>query len=223
MSSTRLPTYHPQPNAQQRTYLTTGQAARIVGCAPRTITQWIDTGQIPGSYRLAGAKDRRIPREALIRFLRAHNMPLGELLGQRRVLLLGMDRGAASRLTELLASEEYHCEYAAGSFEAGVQSERLHPDTVVVDLSLGQSESLAIGRHLRASGVQLLLALGYDDTDAGQVSEVCDELYRQPFDVQLLAARIERGVEVPRVESGKGKGLRRGKARQPADMLASAD
>jgi excisionase family DNA binding protein len=64
---------------------TTGQAARIVKVAPRTICHWFDSGRLEG-YRIPGSQDRRIPRDALIRFLKEHNMPLGELAEQPREL-----------------------------------------------------------------------------------------------------------------------------------------
>ena len=44
----------------------------------RTVTRWFDTGKLKG-YVLPGSKDRRIPRAYLIEFLKAYNMPLGDL------------------------------------------------------------------------------------------------------------------------------------------------
>lgn len=57
---------------------TTGQVAKICGVAPRTVSKWFDSGRLKG-YRIPGGPDRRIPRENLIRFLKEHGMPLGEL------------------------------------------------------------------------------------------------------------------------------------------------
>ena len=57
---------------------TTGQVAKICKVAPRTVSKWFDSGRLKG-YRIPGSQDRRIPREQLIRFLKEHGMPLGEL------------------------------------------------------------------------------------------------------------------------------------------------
>ena len=61
-----------------KTIFTTGQVAKICKVAPRTVSKWFDSGRLRG-YRIPGSQDRRIPREHLIRFLREHGMPLGEL------------------------------------------------------------------------------------------------------------------------------------------------
>ena len=57
---------------------TTGQVAKICKVAPRTVSKWFDSGRLRG-YRIPGSQDRRIPREQLIKFLKEHGMPLGEL------------------------------------------------------------------------------------------------------------------------------------------------
>ena len=57
---------------------TTGDVARICGVASRTVSKWFDSGRLRG-YRVPGGRNRRIPRESLIRFLRDNGMPLGGL------------------------------------------------------------------------------------------------------------------------------------------------
>ena len=57
---------------------TTGQVAKICKVAPRTVSKWFDSGRLKG-YRIPGSQDRRIPREYLIKFLKEHGMPLGDL------------------------------------------------------------------------------------------------------------------------------------------------
>jgi len=61
-----------------KTIFTTDQVAKICKVAPRTVNKWFDSGRLRG-YRIPGTQDRRIPREHLIRFLKEHGMPLGEL------------------------------------------------------------------------------------------------------------------------------------------------
>ena len=61
-----------------KTIFTVGEVAEICKVAPRTVSKWFDSGRLRG-YRIPGSQDRRIPREHLIRFLKEHGMPLGEL------------------------------------------------------------------------------------------------------------------------------------------------
>ena len=59
--------------------LSTGQIAKLVQVAPRTVSKWIDSGLLPG-YRLPGSRDRRVPRASLVKFLADNNMPSIEQL-----------------------------------------------------------------------------------------------------------------------------------------------
>lgn len=62
-------------NLQDKQIYTTGQVAVMCGCAPRTVSNWFDSGRLRG-YRIPGSNDRRIPREQLLRFLRENGMPI---------------------------------------------------------------------------------------------------------------------------------------------------
>jgi two-component system response regulator RpaA len=60
---------------------TTGETARLLCVAPRTVCKWFDSGQLRG-FRVPGTQDRRIPREQLARFITAHGLALpAELTG----------------------------------------------------------------------------------------------------------------------------------------------
>jgi excisionase family DNA binding protein len=54
------------------------QVARLCQVAPRTVGKWFDSGRLKG-VRIRSSGQRRVPRAALVRFLKEHNMPLGEL------------------------------------------------------------------------------------------------------------------------------------------------
>ena len=85
---------------------TTGQVAKICKVAPRTVSKWFDSGRLKG-YRIPGSQDRRIPREYLIKFLKEHGMPLGDLedeamakiliVAQDQVLIENLKTGTTSR------------------------------------------------------------------------------------------------------------------------------
>ena len=94
---------------------TTGQVAKICKVAPRTVSKWFDSGRLRG-YRIPGSQDRRIPREHLIRFLKEHGMPLGELEeeGWHKILIFGAEKLFINRLQELLPEDEAAPEQLTG-------------------------------------------------------------------------------------------------------------
>ena len=153
-----------------RTIFTTGQVAKICKVAPRTVSKWFDSGRLRG-YRIPGSQDRRIPREHLIRFLKEHGMPLGELEDEAmgKILLVGAETGVRSNLEEMMNNDDFRIEVAASGFEAGIQAESLHPDCVVIDFVMGRNESLMIAQNLRKNAEYndtVLIGLLSDDDNA---------------------------------------------------------
>ena len=59
--------------------MTTGMVADLFGVVPRTISKWVDSGKLKG-YKLPGSMDRRIPRQAIVDFCRAENVPVPKML-----------------------------------------------------------------------------------------------------------------------------------------------
>jgi two-component system response regulator RpaA len=184
---------------------TTGQVAKICKVAPRTVSKWFDSGRLRG-YRIPGSQDRRIPREHLIRFLKEHGMPLGELEeeGWHKILIIGAEKLFVDRVHELLPeAEEYKYELAASGFEAGIQAESFHPDTIIIDLAMGRSEALQIAQNLRRNPQYeqtMILALASEDEAAPETLATYgfNDHYKKPFDVALLAERIRTLVEEKR-------------------------
>lgn len=58
-------------------HLTTGQIAKLIGCAPRTVVKWIDNGLLAG-FRLPNGNgqpgERRVTRAAFDAFCREHEL-----------------------------------------------------------------------------------------------------------------------------------------------------
>ena len=184
---------------------TTGQVAKICKVAPRTVSKWFDSGRLRG-YRIPGSQDRRIPREHLIRFLKEHGMPLGELEeeGWHKILIIGAEPLFISRVQELLPDDDdYRYETAMSGFEAGIQAESFHPDTIIVDLAMGRSEGLQIASNLRRNPQfenTLILALASEDEAAPEkLTEYgFNEVFKKPFDIALLGEHIRSLAEQKR-------------------------
>ena len=187
---------------------TTGQIAKICRVAPRTVSQWFDKGLLQG-YRLAGSqdslsatgqpigRDRRVPRENLIRFLKEHGMPLGELARacSCHVLAVGLSQGLYRTLQdELPDPEQFRWHAAATAFEAGLLVEREQPDALVIDLAMGRGECLAMAKHLRAeerlAEVLIIALASEDEPEVELVTHIFSAVFQRPFDSALLVERL---------------------------------
>lgn len=184
---------------------TTGQVAKICKVAPRTVSKWFDSGRLKG-YRIPGSQDRRIPREQLIRFLKEHGMPLGELEEEEwhKVLLIGTEKLFNDRIKELLPEDEdYKFQYANSGFEAGMLAGNFQPDTIIIDLGLGRSEAIQIVARLRADETHtgtLIVGLASEDEAAPeQLSQYgFNDIFKKPFDVALLGEKIRSIADAKR-------------------------
>ena len=178
-----------------RTIFTTGQVAKICKVAPRTVSKWFDSGRLRG-YRIPGSQDRRIPREHLVRFLKEHGMPLGELEDEAtgKMLLVGVEPTVREGIAEILPTDQFKTEVAGSGFEAGIQAESLHPDCVVIDFVMGRNEALMIAQNLRKNDdyadTVIVGLLSDEDNASGFDRSIFTETFRKPFDVALLAERI---------------------------------
>lgn len=184
---------------------TTGQVAKICKVAPRTVSKWFDSGRLKG-YRIPGSQDRRIPREQLIRFLKDHGMPLGELEEEEwhKVLLIGTEKLFNDRLKELLPeNDDYKFQLANSGFEAGMMAGNFQPDTIIIDLGLGRSEAIQITARLRAdeshTGTLIVGLASEDEAAPEQLTQYgFNDIFKKPFDVALLGEKIKNIADAKR-------------------------
>ena len=172
-----------ETDVRRKGVLTTGQVAEICQVAPRTVSKWFDSGELKG-YRVPGSKDRRIPVNDLIRFLRRHGMPLGALdSGKTRILVVDRDGERAESLVSSLARHEScEVEAAASAFGAGIAGSRFAPHVILVDVAI---------KGLRRTDLSITLS---DIPDLSHVKVVAmtseartaDELKAQGFDACLV-------------------------------------
>ena len=150
--------------AKGRNVLTTGDVAKICNVAPRTVSKWFDSGQLRG-YRIPGSKDRRIPVNELIRFMKANNMPTDVLpVGRIRVLVVSGENGSNPPLADTLAARGgYEVQAVSNGFEAGAAVQRFSPHVMLINLLARDIDAHAICRSIRANeeySTIKILALG---------------------------------------------------------------
>ena len=182
---------------------TTGQVAKICKVAPRTVSKWFDSGALHG-YRIPGSKDRRIPLNQLIRFMKQHGMPLNGLMtGQTRILIVDDEQDIVEVLEKILEDEaKYEVEVAKGGFAAGVIAEKFRPHVILLDMHLRDIDAPQIAQHVKKSpDLQLtkVIAMSGKLTDAeaqGLLSGGFDGFLRKPFHVRQVIEAIEDSMAV---------------------------
>lgn len=151
--------------------LTTGDVAKACHVAPRTVSKWFDSGDLRG-YRIPGSRDRRIPREQLLAFMRANGIPLEGLDGGTcRLLFVGSCLEPAQG-DALRQNDRYDVRLAANGFEAGAMAQQFRPHAVLVAATPGAEEAVAICRNIKSSA-----AFG-----AAKVIAICPDLDRDRAD-----------------------------------------
>lgn len=181
-----------------KTVLTTGEVARICSVAPRTVSKWFDSGQLRG-YRIPGSKDRRIPIDHLVRFMRAHGIPLNGLdRGSASLVVLDSDIAFWNTAREAIEREcDYDIWITTAAFEAGAIVKETKPQVLIVDVSLPDvvPRSLALGMHAIPDLQDTrLLATAHNLSEAqGQalLQDGFDRFISKPFPVRDLIDAIE--------------------------------
>lgn len=137
---------------KRKDILTTGQVAQICRVAPRTVTKWFDSGQLKG-YRIPGGRDRRIPASELIRFMKAHDIPIESIdIGLIRILIIDNDWEMAQVLSSVLqAREKYEIRTADNSFDAGLIAQKFVPHVILINLMASNIDADNICRHIQSN------------------------------------------------------------------------
>ena len=138
--------------AKGKNVLTTGDVAKICNVAPRTVSKWFDSGQLKG-YRIPGSKDRRIPINELVRFMKTHNIPTtGLKVGGIRVVIADSNESQAASLADSLRTKaDYEVEIAKSAFEAGTMAQKFSPHVLLINLMDKNIDAGEICRNIRTT------------------------------------------------------------------------
>ena len=183
--------------------LTTGEVAKICNVAPRTVSKWFDSGQLAG-YRIPGSKDRRIPMNELVKFMKKHNIPLdGVTSGRTRVLVVDDDAEIVEVLSKVLREQtSYEIFSATSGFQAGMECERLRPHVVLLDLHLEDLDGRSIAKFIQTNehlAMTRIIGMSGKLTDGqamGLRSSGFDGFLRKPFQVRQVVEAIEQATSL---------------------------
>ena len=141
------------PRLDKDAPLTTGQVARLMGCAPRTVMQWFDRGLLPG-YRLPGSRDRRFRRADVMRFMVQYKIRQG----REHVLAVGLSDADAGRLAELLDGHARVDRVGTDNAFAFGVAIKGDPAAVVVDTSMGADDARWVVNRVAGQAPIVVLA-----------------------------------------------------------------
>jgi excisionase family DNA binding protein len=179
-----------------KTVFTTGEAAKICKVSQQTIIRCFDNGQLKG-FRVPGSRFRRIPREALYKFMKDNGIPTDALeSGKRKVLLVDDDAELVDLMTKVLEEDgRFEVRIAGNGFDAGMMVKEYRPDIIVLDVMLPDINGKEVCHRVRSDvsleDVRILCISGMIEDD--KVHELrlagADDFLHKPF---LIDALIER-------------------------------
>ena len=158
-------------------FLTTGEAARVLGVSTTTVIRRFDRGELRGKrHPLTGR--RQIQVESLAEFIAAHNLPTAELPHPgRRILVADGDEGEIDKIRSVFASDTSVS--IAGVGEGCQVCGRVlswRPDVVIVNADLPDMSGRDVVRCLRHLP-------GFDDLLVALSSPPHDEVSRRDMRV----------------------------------------
>jgi len=183
--------------------LTTGEVARLCGVAPRTVSKWFDAGQLRG-FKIPGSRDRRIPRESLIRFMKAHGIPLRGLDGAiTRVLVVDCEYESADLLRVALEKGfDYEVQVTTSVFEAGLLARQTRPHVIFLDTGIPGMDARQMRQALRADpelvATRVVAVERQMDADLVQqrMSEGFEACMAKPYHLGTVVRTIEEATDI---------------------------
>jgi excisionase family DNA binding protein len=193
---------------RMKTVFTTGEAAKICKVSQQTIIRCFDNGQLKG-FRVPGSRFRRIPREALYKFMKDNGIPTDALeSGKRKVLLVDDDVELVELMTKVLEEDgRFEVRIASNGFDAGMMVKEYRPDLIVLDVMLPDINGKEVCHRVRADNtledVRILCISGMIEED--KVHELklsgADDFLHKPFDIEELIDRMCTLLEIEHVST----------------------
>lgn len=187
---------NPRPWSDKKIF-TTGEAAEVCKVSQQTIIRCFDSGRLTG-FRVPGSKFRRIPREELIRFMRANNIPTDALEGaKKRILVVDDDPQIIELFVDVFKRDDrFDIRTAGTGYDAGLLTESYRPHLMVLDYMLpdinGNMVCKRIRENPRLADTKVVVVSGVVNQQEiqGLLDAGASAFVKKPFNIDNLMARI---------------------------------
>src|SRR3954465_12168655 len=188
---------------RMKTVFTTGEAAKVCKVSQQTIIRCFDNGQLKG-FRVPGSRFRRIPREALYKFMKDNGIPTEALeSGKRKVLLVDDDVELVELIQKVLEEDgRFEVRVANNGFDAGMMVKEYRPDLIILDVMLPDINGKEVCHRVRADptleDVRIICISGMIEEDKIQELRLAgaDDFLHKPFDIEELIDRMCAQLEI---------------------------
>lgn len=180
-----------------KTIFTTGEAAEICKVSQQTIIRCFDSGKLRG-FRVPGSRFRRIPRDALIQFMKENGIPPDALdSGKSKILVVDDDPEIVELFVDVLERDgRFEVKTASTGYDAGMLTQEFNPDLVILDYMLPDINGNVVCRTIRSKPefehTKIIIVSGVVNQE--EINELlkagADEFVKKPFNIEKLIERI---------------------------------
>ena len=194
-------------NWADKRIFTTGEAAQVCKVSQQTIIRCFDSGRLTG-FRVPGSKFRRIPREELVRFMKANNIPLEALEGAtKRILIVDDDPAIVELFRDVLTRDgRFEIQSAMTGYDAGLLTQSFRPHLIILDYMLPDvngnivCQRIKTNPELRDTHIIFVSGVVNQDEVKALLALGADDFIKKPFNIGALVKRISdlTGLEAER-------------------------
>jgi excisionase family DNA binding protein len=180
-----------------KTVFTTGEAAEICKVSQQTIIRCFDSGRLRG-FRVPGSRFRRIPREALIAFMKDNGIPPDALeSGKQKILVVDDDPEIVELFVDVLERDgRFEVRTAATGYDAGIATQEFLPDLIILDYMLPDVNGNVVCQTIRKNPnfehIKIIIVSGVVNQD--EINDLmkagADDFVKKPFNIEKLIERL---------------------------------
>jgi excisionase family DNA binding protein len=180
-----------------KTVFTTGEAADVCKVSQQTIIRCFDNGRLKG-FRVPGSRFRRIPREALMMFMKENGIPPDQLdSGKRKILVVDDDPEIVELFVDVLERDgRFEVKTAGSGYDAGVMTQQFQPDLIILDYMLpdvnGNVVCQTIRRNPAFEHIRIIIVSGVVNQE--EINDLlksgADDFVKKPFNIEKLIERV---------------------------------
>jgi excisionase family DNA binding protein len=180
-----------------KSVFTTGEAAEICKVSQQTIIRCFDSGRLRG-FRVPGSRFRRIPRDALVQFMKENSIPPDALeSGKLKILVVDDDPEIVELFVDVLSRDgRFEVRTASTGYDAGIVTQEFMPDLIILDYMLPDVNGNVVCQTIRKNPafehMKIIIVSGVVNQD--EINDLlkagADDFVKKPFNIEKLIERI---------------------------------